>query len=401
MPAGPADAGFPMPPPGRAALPSDPAAAYAALAREGVVAEPKTLPELYHNARLAEARNDRPGALKAYAALAPLAGDYVDPLLRYAALLKAGGGGRDAARKTLDALGRDARSRAAAAVAAAQGEGPDGAARLEALVAENPDYGPAAYLLSEAYLGRPGGPTLTERRLAFDALDRVLDGDTKLSGFFLDRSLAETWTVTAKRRRDGIEAGFAGAASRPRIEYARSEKGWVAHVRLPEPGTRMALLMGERGEPAPVTSSGTGLATEAEALIPAATGRTTLYVTYEDAAGREAGPFPVAFDPAAAQAAAARETLERFPDSWVTFRRDVPDLLSYAQIAASRCAISSAAIGFGDEPPQDRLVLPACDGATVPDARSLLRLPAGTDAVQVRITFLDGTESPARTFRRP
>ena len=86
------------------------------------------------------------------------------------------------------------------------------------------------------------------------------------------------------------------------------------------------------------------------------------------------------------------------------FRSDIPDLLSFAGLVSNRCAIKQAVIGFGDEAPTDALALPPCDATgptSMPSGASLLKLPTGTDSVQLQLTYADGSESQVRTFRRP
>ena len=384
------------------------AASFAALAKEGPVAEPHSLAEWYHNARLLEDKGDRAGALRAYAALAPVAGDAVDPLLRYAALLRGKGGSLEAARTTFADLARKAPSRAVTLVAATQAPLAERRPQLEGFVAANPDVAPANELLAQDYLSRPGGPTLTERRLAFDQFDRFMAAENR-SAFFADPSVADEWVQTARKGRAEIEAFFAGAATRPRASFTRSDTGWIAKLVMPEPATSLAVRIGEQGEFAATGSFGqpdaaTGRAPPNMSVeLPGGTGRTTLYVAYRDLSGREAGPFPIPFDPALALVSSQRETLERYPESWVSFRTDLPDLLSFAQLVANRCAIAKASIGYGGEPPRQALKLPACSEAAgaADAARALLTLPDGTDSVQVQLAYADGTESEVRTYRRP
>lgn len=386
------------------ARPADPAAAFASLSAEGIVSDPKTVPELYHNARILEAKGDRQAALKAYAAAAPEAGQSIDLLMRYAALLRATSG-TEAARKAVSDLARGAPGTATALIAATQAEPSDRRGRLEAIASENPDYLPAAYFLAEALTEkRQGGPTLTDRRLAFAALDRFLESAETgaLAPLFVDRSFLDGWLDAARARRGEIESYFASTPVRPTATFARTEAGWTARVTLPEPATQVSVRLGESGDLIPA-ASGSRAVTSAEVALPAPSGRTTLYVGYRDTSGRDAGPFPLPFDPAGALVSSSRDTLERFPESWVAFRPDLPDLVSYAQLVANRCAIRRAMIGFGDEPPRQALPLPACETgiATAADSRAVLALPAGIEAVQVQLAYADGSESPVRTFRRP
>ena len=383
----------------RPATSGDPVSAFAALARQGIVSDARTLPELYHNARAHEARGDRAAGQRSYAAAVPLAGDVIDPAWRYASSLRARG--PDAARRTFADLSRDAASRGARAIAAWVAEEPRGA--LESFSAANPDYAPADYLLADAYLARAGGPTLTDRRLAFDALDRFLDASAQLPAFFMDRAVLDLWTEAARSRRAEVEAFFVSAA-RPGATFVRSEAGWLARLTLPEPARGVVVRLGERGEVLATSGPTDRGVTSAEVNLPSGIGRTTLYVSYRDASGQEAGPFPVAFDPGAALVASARETLERFPESWIQFRTDLPGVISYAQLVSNRCAIGRVLIGFGDEPPSQYVPLPGCDGGSgrsPAGAPSVLELPSGVDTVQVKLAYADGSESAVRTFARP
>ena len=382
------------------------AAAFAALSGRGVVQDAKTLPEIYHNARLQETRGERSAALRGYAEAAPLAGDAVDVPIRYASLLRSASGA-EAARNGVQELLRTNPSKSATLVAAIQAEGADRRAKLEALTNEHPDFLPAAYFLAEALMEkREGGPTLTNRRLAFAALDRFLEGAEigALTPLFVDRSFLDGWVDAARSRRQEIEAYFASAAVRPSATFRRNEGGWVARIALPEPAGQVSARIGETGEVTPANSGPAGPTNAAEIPLPASLGRTTLYVSYRDPAGREAGPFPIPFDPGSALASAGRDALERNPDSWVAFRPDVPDVLTFAQLVANRCALKGALIGVGDEPPTRPLPLPACQPGTasaVPEGRSAVALPAGTETVQIQLSYADGTESQIRTFRRP
>lgn len=378
--------------------------AFAGLANQGLLAEPRTVPEMYHNALMLETKGDREGALRVYAAFAPRMGEMVDPLVRYANLLR-NVSGPEAARAAVERLAATEQSRTVTLVRAMLADGADRIAKLETLGSSTQDFSPVAYVLAQALTEkRQGGPTITERRLAFAALDQFLEaaGAGSLAPFFMDRSFLEGWIETARARRGEIEAFFASAQTRPDASFTRVEGGWTAKVTLPEPATAVTARIGEAGAPAAARlAGGTSPHTVAEVAIPATTERTTIYLTYRDLARREAGPFPILFDPAAAAVSSGREALERYPDSWVSFRPDLPDLLSYGQLVANRCAIRRALIGFGDEPPTQAIPLPACGSGLAGDARAIVPLPAGTDAVQVQLTYADGAESAVRMFRRP
>ena len=400
------------PPRAEPSRPADPAAAYAAMARDGLLSEPRTLAEHYHNARFLEGRGDRNGALAAYAVTAPMAGEYLDVHFRYASLLRSLRG-TAAVRQAYTALQRTNPTLAAELVLALSYEGDERRAKIEAFAAAHPDVAAADNLLADALLDpREGEPTLTDRRLAFDASDRFVDAASsgELNGRFVDRAFLDAWVEGAKRRRGDVERFFASGRVRPSVAFTRVANGWSAKLTLPEPASAISVRVGERGQ---FTSTGFSNTLDSktgkplpnlEFEMPNGTPRATLYLTYQDRSGREAGPFPLAFDPGTATVDAGRSALERFPDSWVTFRDDLPDVLSYATLVGNRCSLSRATIGFGDEAPRRPLPLPPCDQngpTTMPSGSSLLTMPDGTDAVQVQLVFTDGTESPVRTFRRP
>ncbi|MBV9078319.1 MAG: hypothetical protein JO048_12640 [Methylobacteriaceae bacterium] len=410
----------PQPPEGstnQAALPRQPERTAARTDKTPAAQSPATSTlgtpaERYAAARALEGRGDRTGALKAYAALLGEGGSAIDPAIRFASLLR--GASFDAtARRLVADLAKANPTPRPVAVLAALAEGADERrARLEALAAPEPDYSPAVYLLAGEYLASRGGqPTLTERRLAFDLFERFLDADSegRLADSFIDPTLKAGWLDEARRQRGLIQSFFAGASTRPTASFSRVEAGWIANLALPEPALVIKTRIGEQGDLRPTGLTGetdprTGRAAPvAQVALPASQGRTTLYVAYLDRAGKQAGPFPIGFDPATALVEAGRETLERYPETWVSFRPDIPNLLSFAQLVSNRCAIRTALIGFGDDPPRRPLALPPCDPAgpmAVADARPVLSLPDGVDAVTVKIAYADGTESPVRTFRR-
>src|SRR3712207_5762666 len=119
---------------------NNPAETFAQLSRQGgILPEPKTAPELYHNARLYEARGEAAAARRAYQALAALRLDLVDPHLRYSALLRAQDG-RAGAREAYSELLSTAPARIVSFIHAQQFEGAERRSKIEALAAEHPDF---------------------------------------------------------------------------------------------------------------------------------------------------------------------------------------------------------------------------------------------------------------------
>lgn len=392
----------------------DPAAAFAALSRHGgIVPDAATAAELYHNARLYEARGDTPAARHAYLALARLGGEEIDPLLRLAALVRASEG-RAGAREVFGGLLSHHPTRAAALVHALQFEGAERRTRVEAFATAHPDYAPAFYLLAGEYgEGRLGTRTLTDRRLEFEALERFLaaDEEGRLPPFFLDQSLLAEWLDDARRRRGETEAFFAAGPTRPSASFTRSNAGWHVALTMPEPASAISYRIGEQGafratgtsqtldprtgKPAPLTSF----------PLPADQEKTSIYVMYDDAAGHSVGPFVIDFDPHEALVASQRDVLEQTRGAWVSFRSEGPTLVYYTQLISYRCALQKAVMGIDGGPLEVVLPLPPC-GESNPYAvpanmQPYLIVPDDTRTVSVQLVFADGTRSQVETFRRP
>ncbi|HYF54200.1 MAG TPA: adenylate/guanylate cyclase domain-containing protein [Salinarimonas sp.] len=404
-PAGPA-AG-----PARAPLPADPAQAFAQLARSGgIVPDARTAPELYHNARLHEARGDGLAARQAYAALVALGGERVDPYLRYAALLRVQDG-RAGARETFTALREAGASRVAALVHALQGEGDERRRRVEAFLIEHPDYAPALFLLAEEFSeDRLGPQTLHERRAEREAYERFLAAEERLPPFFLDSTLLGAWLDRARTRRAALDAAER-ASPAPALSFSRSNSGWIVSVALPEAATALRYRIGSEG---PFRSTGLAATPDPRTGKPAPVPyfelptdqeRTVIEVAYADARGRDAAPTAIRFDPRAALSASQREILERMPGAWLAVRGGREALLYWTHLVSYRCALTRVEIGLDGADPTRALPLPPCDmrdpHAIPHEARPYLPLPAGTRAVSARLTFADGTASEVRTFKVP
>ena len=116
-------------------LTANPVEAFSRLAQKGgQIDDPGSAPGLYHNALLFEAKGEAIAAHRAYYTLARMGLDFIDPHLRYAALVRAHEG-RFIAQQVYAELNEDAPTRATALVYALQFDGAERRARLNALLA--------------------------------------------------------------------------------------------------------------------------------------------------------------------------------------------------------------------------------------------------------------------------
>jgi class 3 adenylate cyclase len=387
---------------------------YAALAASNAFVEkPRTTAELYHNARLAEARGDTKRARRAYKDYVELREDFIDPHLRLMVLARRDEG-RPGLREFYDELAKKEPARVVTLMQALTYEGAEQRSRLEALAAASPEFVPVQYYLADALSGRSGGTqSLADKRTELAALDKVLAAanDGQLAKYFLDRSVEREWAEKAKTRKEAVEAALANAPTKPTASFARGDEGWKVTLTMPEPAAAISYRMGEAGE---LQSTGSGPSTDprtgkAPALtafnLPAGQEKGTLYVTYKDARDNEAGPFEIAFDPALALTEQIVGTLEATPDKWVGFARDRSDIMTINHLIANRCAIAKATVGFDGGPLESTIRLPPCDTAKpfeIPlDADTAVVIPRRAKEVAVQLSYTDGRQSETRTFRRP
>jgi class 3 adenylate cyclase len=401
----------PAPHPPALDLPADPAQAFALLNRTGsVIASPRSAPEFYANALLFQARGDTDEAHRAYDALARLGLDLVDPHLRYAALLRARDG-REGAREVYAGLMKDAPSRAVALVHAMQFEGAERRERINAVIAAHPDYAPAYFALAaEHSADRVAVQTLRDKQVEFAALGEFLKAgrEKRLSGLFLDQAVLASWLDKAGERHGALDTLLRNATLAPTVSFMRSNSGWMASVSTPEAATAIGYRIGEQPDFRPTGTlqaldprTGKRMPNPAFGLPPDQR-ETTIFIRYADASGREVGPFPIAFNPRQALAQTGRDILEGTQGAWLAYWED---MLLYTHLVSYRCAIAKAVIGIDKGPLDRELPLPACnerDPYSI-DVRTdvTLKLPKGTQAVSVRLTYADGTQSEIKTFRRP
>jgi class 3 adenylate cyclase len=205
-------------------LTANPVEAFSRLAQKGgQIDDPGSAPGLYHNALLFEAKGEAIAAHRAYYTLARMGLDFIDPHLRYAALVRAHEG-RFIAQQVYAELNEDAPTRATALVYALQFDGAERRARLNALLAEHPDFAPAHFLLAEEHTANRIGGLQTDEdgQVEHAALSAFLTAhrEGRLARFFLDQSVLTDWLDRAHRRHEQIELSAEGEIAMPATAVA-------------------------------------------------------------------------------------------------------------------------------------------------------------------------------------
>jgi len=201
------------------------------------------------------------------------------------------------------------------------------------------------------------------------------------------------------------------ANPQPIASFTRSNSGWMVNVSLPEAATQFGYRIGDKGEftdagllDALDQRTGTRMPKTSFEMAPDQ-GKTTIYVTWRDKRGEQADIVRINFDPTSALADEQKKILDQFWTSWIAFREYNGMLVYFTQLVTYRCAIREVRYGLGDGPVDKIFKLPPCDPAdpnsTPENATLYIKVPPKTASMQVQLTYVDGSQSPTRTFNAP
>ncbi|MEL7544943.1 MAG: caspase family protein, partial [Pseudomonadota bacterium] len=196
--------------------------------------------------------------------------------------------------------------------------------------------------------------------------------------------------------------------AQPLANFSRSNQGWQVSVSLPEPALQfgyrtepegeftvtghMAALDPRTGAPMPVTWFS----------IPGDHPEGTLYVTWRDKRGEEAGVFPIKFSPDAALRGGQKQILEQLWTAWVAFPGSNKGLMYFTHLMSYRCGIAKVEYAFNEARDFKTWPMPKCDKrdphAVPSNAKIYRKVPRGAKSAHVRLTYFDGSASKVRRF---
>jgi hypothetical protein len=129
-----------------------------------------------------------------------------------------------------------------------------------------------------------------------------------------------------------------------------------------------------------------------------------IQIRYETPDGSSVGPISIRFDPDQALFHEQKQILESMSTSWVEFGDSNGPLIYFTTLVTYRCAISELRYGLDSGEPLQRFDLPPCNAADPfsipPKANLFLRAPPKTKAINLQITWRDGTQSEVSTITR-
>ena len=381
----------------------------------GVIANPKTPEEHYHNARIHELGGNLSAARKEYSAYLSANLEALDPWLSYSEMLKVSEG-RAGAVETLryfqDKLDPPTVSYQAALALLEEKEAR--LVRLKELAAKYPDFGPLAWLISREYSpARLGDQTLADQRAEKEWLVKfreARDGG-KFLKYFIDQKEAKKWS-------DEADANWARLSSTPEkvlenpvtITTQQSNSGWavifsVSDFKIKE----LFYRLDGKGDfvstgHLPSINPQTGLAmvntfTPLPNLTP---GEHSIEVRYTDKNDATNGPYTLKFSTAGEQLAQGKMMLNATSGSWLMFRDfDGKTLLYFTSLMSYRPVIRYSL----DSDALDKVHKFEPSDVMFEVSEKLeelyITVPRETKFAMVQVTFKDGTKSePQKVLRK-
>jgi hypothetical protein len=172
----------------------------------GLVANPETPEDFYHNARIHELGGDYGNARQAYLKYFSFGLDKLDPYLTFADMLKIQEGFRGA-KSTFEALAQRHNNLSSKLALALLMDGDAKRSKLIALSEAQPDYGPVYYYVAEQFSEKTLGAQGSEdKKQEFIALSRFLNLDEsgKVMRYYVDQSSYREVLQNAKEKHKAL-----------------------------------------------------------------------------------------------------------------------------------------------------------------------------------------------------
>ncbi|MFL6519695.1 MAG: DUF4062 domain-containing protein [Chthoniobacterales bacterium] len=381
----------------------------------GVIQNPKTPEEHYHNARIQELGGNFTAARKEYSEYLVSNLEAIDPWMSYETMLKSAegkAGAAEAMRYFGDKLKPPTVSYQTAMAMLEEGDARIN--KLTALAAEHPDFGPLAWLISQEYSeDRKGEQTIADKRAEKDWLEkfRAAHAAGKFEKYFIDKKEAQKWI-------DAGAARYAKLISTPErvlenpvtLTTQQSNSGWAAIFSLADfKATELFYRLDRKGDfvstgHLPQKSPQTGLPM-INTYVPMpnlAPGDHTMEVKYTDKNGATNGPYTLKFSTASEQLAQGKQILEMTKGSWLSFRDyDGKVLLYFTHLLSYRPVIQEIRYSINSDAvdqvykfkPSDKMYIAGDDVVYI-------TVPANSQYAAVQITYKDGTKSDVQKVMR-
>lgn len=388
--------------------------AFSQLATQGgVISEPKTPEQFYHNARLYELKGDYGNARRAYLAYFNFNLEFLDPHLRFQEFLKVQEG-RAGARESYQYIANRATTTGPKLAAILLWDRDKRIEDLEAFIKDNPNYAPAYYLMSLDFSrDRVGNQSLEDKRREKELLEEFqqLNEQGQLAKLFVDKEMVSNWRADAESRLKALESAAIQMKDPIVMTWMHTNSGWMGSIQIVEPTLEIFWKpVGGAEFKSTGLSQARSYATgkfqpNMTITLPNSAGKSAYEIKYVNASGVEMGPYQVEFDPVLATMEQSKQTLRLTKQSWVSFRDwDGKTLLYFTHLLSHRGVLTEIRYGIDKEEPDQRFDFPTYDkpgmAAISNDVAIHITVPDPAQFVTVQLSFKDGTKSEITRFER-
>jgi len=381
----------------------------------GLIPNPKTPEEHYHNARVHELGGNFAAARKEYSEYLSSNLEALDPWMSYSAMLKSAegkAGAVEAMRYFADKLLPHTVSYETALALLEEGE--VRLTKLQALASSHPDFGPLAWLISQEFSeARRGDQTLADQRAEKEWLEkfRAAHAAGKFEKYFLDKKEAQKWTEAADARWAKLLSTPERVLENPVTLTAQfAGGGWSVIFQLSDfKAKELFYRLDGKGDfqssgllPYKNPQTGLSMVNPNVPLPNLAPGEHSVEVKYVDRNEKSNGPYTLKFSTADEQLAQGKMMLNAASGSWLTFRDYQGKVLLYfTTLMSYRPVIKEIRYSLNSETPDQTFKFKPSDKMyEIGDELPYIYVPESSQFASVQVTFKDGTVSPVQKVMR-
>ena len=378
----------------------------------GVIAEPTSPEQHYHNARLFELRGDYGNARRAYLAYFRFDLDFLDPHLRFQQFLKIQEG-REGALEVYNYITNQSKGTIARLAKYFLLDRAQRTEQVHNYLSTHPDFGPAHYLLSLDYsLDRLGSQTLRDMLHEKELLESFsrLDASGKVGRWILDKGELARWREDTSSRMKALQKSEYAMSKPLSIMWMAHNAGWTGTIQIAEQAREIFWRKKDEAE-----FESTGFFSRAPGpsgfAIPTATiemhrraPETQIAVKYLNLNGEMMGPYVIGFQPESESLLQTKQTINMTKTAWVAFREYDGRLLLYFTHLLTYAEVSEIRYGLDAERPNKNYDLPKREGHGVvgigDGVNVYIEVPPSTQTACVQVVFEDGEETDVELFYR-
>ena len=297
----------------------------------GIISNPSTPQEYYHNARIQELHGDFASARKSYQAYLTFNLDFIDPHFSYQNMLKVQEG-KEATKEIYNYMLSKSDNLALRFTNILLLNRELRIIALHKFIQENPNFAPAYYQLSREYSKEKlGVQTLAEKRLEKSYLERFTELDSRgnLIKYFLDKKLAEQWQEEAKKRLKELESITDAILKSPvTLSGQLGNNGLDINIHIADDVKEIYYRLDTES---PFKSTGSAAFKNPQTGLPMPRdsitirhgfhwGKNVVFIKYIDRKGIENGPYEVTFDAIENNVDFVKSIMNM--TEWVVFRKN-------------------------------------------------------------------------------